>query len=219
MQVFTDVRDNSDVWCVILTGEGNSFCAGRDLIERVDVGEHLPGPQSQDVYDMMATIYKPFIAAVNGPCIAQGCGLAFSSDVLIASETSYFSWPQVKRGVASISGPTMLTRFVPHQRAMELMFTGEPLSAEEARRWGLVRDVVSQDRVLAEARQVALSIVANAPLAVRAMKEATIRTMHMSGREAAEVAELILHIVDSSEDSREGLRAFKEKREPVWRAR
>lgn len=219
MDAFADVRDNDEVWLAILTGEGKAFCAGRDLVERVDKGDHIPGPTTADIYTLQSQTYKPIIAAVNGVCMAQGCGLALSSDILIAAESARFGWPQVKRGISSISGPTLLARLVPHNLAMEYLFTGEPMDSATALRLGIINRVVPDGDALSAAEDLAAAILKNAPLAVRAMKEATLKTRHLRADDAYLAARFLLEQVDASEDSREGLLAFKEKRAPVWQAR
>jgi E-phenylitaconyl-CoA hydratase len=219
IDAFTDVRDNDDVWLAILTGEGKAFCAGRDLVERVDKGDHLPGPTTADIYTLQSQTYKPVLAAINGVCMAQGCGLALSSDILIAAESARFGWPQVKRGISSISGPTLLARLVPHNIAMEYLFTGEPMDAATALRIGIINRVVPDGEARNAIEELAAQILKNAPLAVRAMKEATLKTRHLRADDAYLVGRFLLEQVDASQDSREGLLAFKEKRAPVWQAR
>lgn len=219
MEAFRDVRDNDDVWLAILTGEGRAFCAGRDLVERVNLGDHVPGPHTADIYAIQNQTYKPMIAAVNGICMAQGCGIALSCDLIIAAEGAKFGWPQVKRGVSSISGPTLLARMVPYPLAMEYLFTGEPMDAPTAQRLGLVNRVVPDGQALSAAESLAERILENAPLAVRAMKEATLKTRHLRAEDAYMLGRFLLEQVDESADSREGLLAFKEKRKPVWQAR
>ncbi len=210
----TDIRDNEDVWVAVLTGAGNVFSTGHDL------SEPLAGaPTVDELYELQHSLFKPLIAAINGACLAQGCGLALGCDILVASEKAFFGWPQVKRGICSVSGPTLLARKIPLNVAMEYLLTGEFLGAREALAVRLVNHVVPEDEVRDRAFKVAQQIAANAPLAVRAMKEATIRTLPMRSDDAYRYATKLLRELEQTEDAQEGIRAFLEKRPPVWRGR
>ena len=218
-EAFRSFRDDDDAWVAILSANGKHFSAGRDLIERVEQGDDLPGPSNADIYALQRTIYKPMLSAVHGVCLAAGTGIVLSTDIRVASQTARFGWPQVKRGVASVSGPTLLSKIVPYNIAAEYMFTGEFMPAEEAHRWGLVNRVVEEGEALKTAEQMAEQLLENSPVAMRAMKEATIRCAHLSANDAYALANLVVQRVDASEDSKEGLLAFKEKRDPVWAGR
>lgn len=216
---YTKVKEDEDVWVAILSARGKHFSAGRDLVERVEQGDDLPGPSNADIYALQRSINKPLFSAIHGVCLAAGTGIALSADIRIADTSARFGWPQVKRGVSSVSGPTLLSRFVPRNVALEYMFTGDFMPAEVAERWGLVNRVVPEGTALDAAEELANKILENAPLAVRAMKEATIRTEHLRADDAYMVANFMIERVDSTEDSKEGLNAFKEKRDPVWQGR
>jgi enoyl-CoA hydratase/carnithine racemase len=209
-----DIRDNPDVWVAVLSGAGNTFSAGHDL------SESLAGsPTVDDLYDLQNAIFKPFIAAINGACLAQGGGLALGCDIRIAGEDAFFGWPQVKRGICSVSGPTLLARQIPLNFALEYLFTGEFMNAQRALELRLVNRVVPAGDVGRVAGGIAQKIAENAPLAVRAMKEATLRTLSMPPDEAYRYASRVLNGVEQTEDAAEGMRAFLEKRAPVWRGR
>ena len=214
-QVFTDVRDNREVWGAIITGRGRAFCAGHDLTEPFSDAK----PSFDDLYSLQTQIYKPMIAAVNGICLAQGGAMALASDIVVTSDQARFGWPQVKRGISSISGPTMLARRVPLNRAFEILFTGEFISAQQALELNLVNHVVPTEEVMPTAERIARKILENAPLAVWAMKEATLRTLPLRPSEAYHVAGLFLKQIETTEDAQEGLRAFREKRAPVWKGK
>ena len=214
---FDRFRDDEDAWIAILTGEGRAFCAGRDLVERLDKTDG--GKPRPDLYSMQRKIMKPMISAVNGLCMAQGCGLALSSDILIAAESAYFAWPQVKRGIGSLSGPSLLTRVVPLNIALEYLFTGKRLDSATALRWGIVNQVAPDGSTLTAAKSLAAEILANAPLAVRAMKEASLASQYQSTEIATERCHAISDNLNKTADFTEGLRAFKEKRAPQWQAR
>jgi len=211
-----DIRDNSNVWVGIITGTGKAFSAGHDLKELAKEGEEK-GPSAYDLYDLLPKIYKPMISAINGICLAQGCGLALSTDIQIASEEAKFGWPQVKRGISSVSGPTILARKVPLNKAFEYLFTGDFIDAYQAIKLDLVNKVVPPSELMPTAEAFANRILENAPLAIRAMKEATLLTANMRSNEAFIVTSHILDKILNTEDAKEGLRAFEEKRAPIWK--
>ena len=219
-QAFTNLRDDPEVWLGIVTGNGRAFSVGHDLVEMG--GGSAPVRESattDQLYFMEQHIWKPIIAAINGICLAQGAGIALGADIRVAADTAQFGWPQVKRGISSISGPVILSHRVPLGNALETLFVGEFLPAQEAQRLGLVNHVVPQEEVMSKAEELAGKILENAPLAVRAIKEAAIRGLHLSLQDRLSVAALVSARVRNSEDSQEGLNAFKEKRAPVWKAR
>jgi len=213
-EALVDLRDNDRVWVAVLTGAGNTFSTGHDLSEAL-----AGAPTVDQLYELQHAIYKPLIAAINGACLAQGCGMALGCDILIAGEQAFFGWPQVKRGICSVSGPTLLARKIPLNVAMEYLLTGEFLGAAEALALRLVNHVVPPDDVRDRAFALARKIAANAPLAVRAMKEATLRTLPMRADDAYRYATQLLRELERTEDAQEGIRAFLEKRAPVWRGR
>ena len=223
-ETFDEVNQNPDIWVVLLTGAGRAFCTGHDLVmgrlERED-GEKPPRGDTDDLYVYLSRIWKPIVAAINGYCLAQGGGLALLSDIRIASDTAQFGWPQVRRGIASISGPTILSHYVPLGSALKFLFTGELCDAKEAYRIGLVQEVVPLDKVLERADAVASGIAQNsAPLAVRAIKEAAITGLAI-GDFADRVANSrrAMQEMGETEDKQEGLDAFAQKRKPVFKGR
>ena len=146
-ETFTEVKENPDIWVAVLTGAGRAFCTGHDLV----MGMHEPPGDTDAFYTYLSNVWKPVIAAVNGYCLAQGGGLALLSDIRIASEDAQFGWPQVKRGIASISGPTILSHYIPLGHALKILFTGEFCDAQEAYRLGMLQEVVPQNKLLERA--------------------------------------------------------------------
>jgi enoyl-CoA hydratase/carnithine racemase len=217
-EAFTDVRDNPDVWVAIITGTGDTFSAGRDLVERNDVGD-LPGPTNAEIYALQRTILKPTLAAVNVVCLAAASGLALNMDIRIGEKSTQFGWPHAKRGIASVSSPAVLARLVPDNIAFEYMYTGKFMSVEVADRYGLVNRVVDDGKALEACIEIAQEILTLAPMSMRVMKEARLRTTNMRVEDAYVVAKALVQKIDDTADKKEGLLAFKEKRPPVWQGR
>jgi enoyl-CoA hydratase len=218
-EAFEEVERDPDVWLAVITGTGRAFSVGHDLVSMAARAVPGGGPgerTTDDLYLYLSRFYKPIIAAINGLCLAQGGGLALLSDIRIAAETAQFGWPQVKRGISSMSGPVMLAHQVPHNVAMELLMTGDFMSAQEALRLNLVNRVVPPDELMPTVEALAAKIRDNAPLAVRGIKEATLRGLGVELAERLKIGRAIANRVEVSQDAKEGLAAFKEKRTPRW---
>ena len=163
-------------------------------------------------------LYKPIIAAVNGYALAGGSEILQSTDIRIASSTASFGLTEVKRGLVPGAGSMVrLQRQIPYAKAMEILLIGDNMSAREAHRIGFVNEVVAPDALMPRALEIARKIAANAPLAVQAVKEAAIRTNGLPLEDAYAIEHEVSARVTSSDDAREGPRAFAEKREPVFR--
>jgi enoyl-CoA hydratase/carnithine racemase len=217
-QALNDVNENQEVWVAILRANGDAFSSGHDLVEH-GAPEPKGAMRTMDMYIYLQRIWKPTIAAVNGLCLAQGAGLALSCDIRIASQRAKFGWPQSKRGLGSISAPSILSTIVPSNIALEYMYTGELFDAEQALRLHLVNRVVQHEVLWEEAEQFARRILQNAPIPMRNMKEITARAKGMSLEDRVHMADLHFTRIGMSEDAKEGLAAFREKREPVWKGR
>ena len=215
---FQDVQHNPEVRCAIVTGRGRAFSTGHDLVAMANARAN-EGPSTGDLYVVQSHIWKPIIAAINGVCLAQGCGIALGSDIRIASREAQFGWPQAKRGIASVSGPALLSQVVPRNIAFEFLFTGEFVDAQKALELMLVNYVVEPEEVLPRAEEMAQKIVANAPLSLAAIKEASIKGAEMGLEERVAFAQAKRDEVLQSEDAKEGVAAFAEKRAPVWKGR
>ena len=215
---FQDVKHNSNVRCAIVTGNGKAFSTGHDLVAMANARAN-EGPSTGDLYVVQSNIWKPIISAINGICLAQGCGIALGSDIRIASNEAQFGWPQAKRGISSVSGPALLSQVVPRNIAFEILFTGDFLSAEKALELMLVNRVVEPDQVLPTAIALAEKIIANAPLSLAAIKEASVNGAAMDLERRVAYAQLKRDNVLNSEDAQEGVKAFAEKRQPVWKGK
>jgi crotonobetainyl-CoA hydratase len=219
-------QDDADVWAVVITGAGDkSFCAGADL-KAISRRENLFHPQHPEwgfAGYVRHFIDKPTIAAVNGTALGGGTELALASDLVVAEQSAKFGLPEVKRGlVAAAGGVFRIVDHLPRKVAMHLLFTGEPITAAEALKWGLINEVVPDGTVVDAALALAQRITVNAPLAVQASKRVAVGvdegiiTADEAGwsRTMREIGALM-----KSEDAKEGPLAFAEKRQPVWKAR
>lgn len=215
---FQDVKHNPEVRCAIVTGRGRAFSTGHDLAAMANARAN-EGPSTGDLYVEQSRIWKPIVSAINGVCLAQGCGIALGSDIRIASSEARFGWPQAKRGISSVSGPALLSQVVPRNIAFEFLFTGEFVDARKALELMLVNYVAAPEEVMPRAEEMARKIIANAPLALAAIKEASIKGGEMGLAERVAYAQQKRDEVLQTEDAQEGVRAFAEKRLPVWRGR
>lgn len=219
----TEFEQNPDQWVAILTGAGDrAFSAGADLKEIAAGGIKTTDQMKEWGFAGIVKhhISKPIIAAVNGFALGGGTEIALACDLIVASERASFGLPEVKRGlIAAAGGLLRLPRQLPLKVAMEVILTGEPLSAEEAKRWGLINRVVPHEEVLPEAIKLAEKIMENAPLAVRASKEIVYRGLDSTisfPQDAWTINDEYTAKVFSSQDAKEGPRAFAEKRKPNW---
>lgn len=210
-------RANDDVWLVMIKANGSDFCVGQDVKELSEKGNK--GDYFEPVFTSLKATFKPVVCAVRGLCLAGGAGIAMGSDIRVLSRTARFGWPHAKIGLCSIGGPSTLARSIPVNLALEYMFTGDFLDAERALQLGIANHLVTDEELEGAALQVAAKILRNAPLSIRALKEATLKTLDLPYGEALSYAHAILDKLMESRDAREGMRAFVEKRTPVWEAR
>jgi enoyl-CoA hydratase len=228
------INADDEIRAVIVTGAGDkAFCAGADLgrliplFTRARPAEDewdrrvLAEPRLNDhallrFYD----VYKPIIAAVNGFCIAGGFELMQATDLRVVAEHASFGLQEVKWAIIPASGSlTRLPRQMPYCKAMEMLLTGNRIGAEEAYRLGLVNYVVPAAQVLAKAEELASTIAANGPIAVRAIKEGVLRAGGRPLEEGFKIENEVAKPVMKSADAREGPRAFMEKRKPVYQGK
>jgi len=220
-QAATLLKDDDLVRGVIVTGSGTkAFIAGADISDLARQGV-LEGRQrarsGQAMLRAFEMMGKPVVAAVNGYALGGGCELAMACHIRIASENAKFGQPEVKLGITPGYGGTQrLPRIVGKGNALHLLLTGETIDAREALRIGLVSKVVPQDQLLREAEQLLRTILANGPIAVRLVIEAVHRGLEMTLEEGLELEADAFGLVAATEDMKEGLNAFLQKRPPKF---
>jgi enoyl-CoA hydratase/carnithine racemase len=226
MRAWEDFAQDPQARVLIMTGSGErSFCVGADLRERADVqgDPHLGGFWSRATDEMpmrRAAIYKPAIGAINGHCLGGGLELALLCDIRIASENATFGQPEICWGIFPGMGATQrLPRVLPYNLAAEIVLTGRPVGARQALAMGLVNRVVPAGELMAAARELAEVIGRNAPLAVRAAKEALLRSYDLPLEQGLRLEGLLRRAVGETADAREGRMAFEEKRVPRYEGR
>ena len=214
-----DFRDDPEAWVAIITGTGEVFSTGADHDKLI-----RPWADKSFQEPPMITrgldIWKPLIAAINGPARGGGLEIALACDIRIASENAYLQMPEVGRGlIPGLGGTQRLPRMVSPAKAAEMIFLATPISAEEAYQLGLVNKVVPLARLLPTAKEWAAKICENGPLAIRRAKEAMIRGRNMPLEEGLSLELTFFEEMLQSEDYKEGLRALAEKRKPEYKGR
>lgn len=210
-----------DCRCAIITGNERAFAAGADIAEMAEQGavemllhDHLA------VWERLRAIRMPLIAAVSGHALGGGCELAMLCDMIVASETAQFGQPEIAIGVMPGAGGTQrLTRAIGKARAMEMILTGVPISAREAFQAGLVNRVVPVEHYLAEAEKLAARIAALPPIAVRLAKESILHAFDGPLDVGLDYERRNFYLLFASQDQKEGMRAFLEKRRPAFEGR
>jgi enoyl-CoA hydratase len=206
---------------MVITGNERAFSAGADITEMAHATTtDMLNRGMIERWRQLRTLRKPLIAAVSGHCLGGGCELAMLCDMIVASESAKFGQPEINIGVIPGAGGTQrLTRAVGKSLAMEVILNDRRLTAEEALRAGLVSRVAPVESYLTEALTLATQLAARAPLAVQLGKEAINRAYELSLTEATAYEEKLFYILFASEDQKEGMRAFIEKRAPQWQGK
>ncbi len=216
-----ELDKNDTIRVIILTGNEKAFAAGADI-------KQMAGKSAIDMlnidqfstWDQIRKTRKPLIAAVSGFALGGGCELAMTCDMIVASETAKFGQPEIKIGVMPGAGGTQrLTRAIGKARAMEMVLTGEFISAYEAKAYGLVNKVVPVEVYLEEAVRLAQKIAAMSPIAARLAKEAVNRAFETHLDEGLHFERKNFYLTFASEDQKEGMQAFIEKRQPKYKGK
>lgn len=218
------INEDPDIYVAILTGAGGAFCAGGDLREMSAIqSQDSDKPYLERVqYMLPATLRsyvltKPLIAAIEGPALAGGAEILQACDIRIAAEGAYFGLPEVTHGLFPLAGSTVrLPRQIPFAKAMEMLLAGVTISAQEAKEFGLIGTLVPDGQALDHALKMAERIASNGPLAVQAIKRSVRATMGRPEEEALKLEYEIGASLWDTQDAKEGMRAFVEKRKPKF---
>ena len=216
-----ELDNDAAVNVIILTGSERAFAAGADLAE---MSQKTPVDlilgRRFELWDRIRKISKPIIAAVDGYCLGGGFELAMASDVIIASEAATFGQPEVNVGIIPGAGGTQrLTRAVGKYKAMEMILTGRAIQAEEAHRVGLVNRVVPTESLMEEAKKLAIDIASKPPISIRSAKEAILKAQDTTLEVGLEFERKAFFMLFATEDGKEGMRAFLEKRKPNFKGK
>ena len=217
-------RDDAGVRVMVITGAGDrGFVAGADINElaaQTPVSGREHARRGQALFDRIERLGKPVIAAINGFALGGGCELAMACTLRIAADTAKLGQPEINLGlIPGYAGSQRLPRLVGRGRALELLLSGNPIAADEAFRIGLVNKVVPAADLMTETRALAQALAAKAPVAVRYILEAVAGGLDMSFEDAEDYEATLFGLVATTEDMREGTRAFLEKRKPEFKGR
>ncbi|HKV53539.1 MAG TPA: enoyl-CoA hydratase-related protein [Candidatus Binataceae bacterium] len=218
-EIWREFRDDAGLRVAILTGTGErAFCAGSDIkanyVER-------PGEEPHNApFSVMFDLYKPVIAAINGHANGGGLEQALACDIRVAAEHAQFGLGEVRLGWLPGGGGTQrLPRLIPLGRALEMLYTGNRIGAEEALRLGLVDHVVPMSRLIPKCEEIAAEICKSAPLGVQRIKQAALRGLDLPLADGLKLERELYDWLQKTEDAREGAHAFAEKRSPQWKGK
>jgi enoyl-CoA hydratase len=222
-QTFEEIENREDIRVVIFTATGDIFCAGNDLnefqsINQGDFSEYDKDQRSKLVREALWSVHDcrvPVIGAINGAAVGGGLGFAAVCDVLICSENAKFGLPEIKVGV--MGGIKKLSRLVPEQYVRYMFYTGETVSAQKLMEFGSVLEIVSKEKLMESAMELANKIKSKSPIAIEFAKEASNRVENMNLKDGYEYEQSLTRMMRSYDDSKEALNAFREKREPVFK--
>lgn len=221
MEALVHFDQDSEIGAIVITGSERAFAAGADIKE---MAEATPVEMLQQnrvgQFDRLRLIKKPVIAAVSGWCLGGGCEIAMACDMIVASESARFGQPEITIGVIPGAGGTQrLTRAVGKAIAMEMVLNNRTLTADEALHYGLVNRVVPVERYLDEALELATEIASRAPIALRLAKEAILQAFESSLSDGLADERRAFYLLFATQDQKEGMAAFIEKRKPEWKGR
>jgi enoyl-CoA hydratase len=221
VDMLIELDGEDEIRCIVLGGSERAFAAGADIGQMAEASAmEMYEARRIERWDAIRRVRTPLVAAVSGFCLGGGCELAMACDLIIASETAQFGQPETGLGIIPGAGGTQrLTRAVGKAKAMDVILSGRFLTAEEAERAGLVARVVAREAWLEEAKAVARAIAAKGPVAQRLAKESVNRAFESTLETGLDFERKALYLAFASEDAREGLTAFTEKRKPEFRGR
>jgi enoyl-CoA hydratase len=232
-EAWVEFRDDDGLRAAVLTGAGDTFCAGADLGRLIPLLTRARAPEDDWDRRLLADpslfqaailrrfeLWKPVIAAVNGAALAGGCEILQATDIRLAAPEASFGLPEPTRGIIPAGGSLVrLARQIPYVRAMQILLMGDPIPAAAALEIGFVNEIVPREKLLERAFEIAARIAENGPLAVRKIKEVVVRSQGRALEEAFKIEEECSREVMRSADAREGPRAFMEKRKPNFTGR
>jgi enoyl-CoA hydratase len=216
-----DLDADAAVRCIVLAGDDRAFAAGADIGELRDTATiELYFGARLDLWDAIRSVRTPLLAAVSGYCLGGGCELAMACDLIVASETAQFGQPETGLGLMPGAGGTqLLARSIGKAKTMDVVLSGRFLTADEAERAGLVARVVAPEAWLEDAKTLAREIAEKGPVAQRLAKEGVNRAFETTLSAGLDVERKLFHLAHGTEDAREGLAAFAEKRKPEFKGR
>lgn len=212
---------DENIRVIVLSGKGRAFAAGADIDEMVNdtVVDFELRNQFKD-WDLLAMIKKPIIGAVHGFSLGGGFELALCCDLLFAADDAEFGFPEVNLGVMPGAGGTQrLTKLVGKTKAMEWLFTGKRIMAQEALRFGIVNQLVAKEVLMEETIKIAKNIASKAPLSIRLIKESVQKAIDVPLNEGIHFERKNFYLLFSSEDQKEGMKAFQEERKPNFKGK
>lgn len=222
-EAWTNFLEDEDAWVGVLTAAGDVYCAGADLKDGAGSVGTFGGTfwekPTINSFESGLELFKPTIAAVNGPCIGYGLTGVLFCDFVIASRNATFAYPEVSIGVPTIVGSIKLPQRIGWANAMELLLTGETIDVDRAKENGLVWRVTEPENLMSEAMDWATRLTMAAPLAQRTTKEVAWRSRELGWTEAVRFGETMRKVAGATDDAKEGVRAWAEKRKPKWRGR